>query len=89
MTATEALCEATEWLYILPEHCFLRQDRPGETLRAMPEKIREALLKLTSTDTFNIRLDLVRLVVEECERKGRFAREYRERREREKNDPKR
>jgi hypothetical protein len=79
MTAVDALLEAANRLAVLPQHCYLHQARPGETLAGMPEPLRAALARLTSDDARSIRLDAVEVVVAICGLNAAWARDHRDR----------
>lgn len=77
MTPVETLCQQAEWIYLQPDHLWLRDGRPGEAFASLPEATKEVLRRLKSDDLRNVRLDAVLPVVAYCQSRGEWARKRR------------
>lgn len=64
-------------LYCLPDHCFIRQQKPCQEHEDLPESTKAALRDLTCDDLNALRPDLIAEVVESCRLKSEWARNYR------------
>jgi len=81
VAAIDALCRIVEGIYFQPDHFWVRDGKPGEAFNALPEAVKEELRGLTSADLAKVRLDAVLPIVGYCEWRGKWARDYRKRRE--------